>query len=249
MLDDALQTGTCTTCGAPRERTSAGYVDFVPDQRTPTLQPLTQLIFQSPLVAYLYERGWRSSFASSGFPGAAAEAELARAFLGDAPLLLDASCGSGLISRRLASDGRSSRVVALDYSAAMLREASARASGVPLEFVRADVANMPFANASIDAALASAAIHCWPRAQDALRELHRVLAPNAPLYMSTFRRDAFYPASNIPRDIVDRLQRFRATNPYRTFWPEELEWLCKAAGFREVQVECDKKCLTVRCRK
>ena len=47
--------------------------------------------------------------------------------------MVDLSCGSGLMSRRLCRSGRYRRVLGLDYSEAMLRETSRRfdAEGAP----------------------------------------------------------------------------------------------------------------------
>lgn len=252
-LPAALDSRACATCGATYERKS-GFVDFVSsasgDEAQPLLlQPPSQLLFQLPQVVWLYERGWRDSFERSGFPGPDAEAVRARAFLGDAPVLLDASCGTGLLSRRLAADGRSARVIALDYSAQMLTEAASRDSNNSFERVRADISAMPFIDSSVDAAIAGAALHCWPRPQDAIRELHRVLRDGAPVFATTFRRGAFLPKPDLPRNVVEVVESLNPTSSYRFFWPEELVWLFKAANFREVNVETDRGFLTVRCRK
>ena len=62
----------------------------------------------------------------AGFPGPDEEFELARAKLlphAANGVLLDASCGSGLFSRRFAKSGEHGAVIALDFSDAMLRQA------------------------------------------------------------------------------------------------------------------------------
>ena len=59
--------------------------------------------FETPQVAFAYERGWRDSFKRAGFPGPDEETRLAMDALGDAArggVIVDASCGSGLFSRR-----------------------------------------------------------------------------------------------------------------------------------------------------
>ena len=100
---------------APYRRDARGFDDFNPK---PKQRPISTTLFQNPFVAFLYERGWRDRFASIGFPGPDVEAKSAREFIGaEATTVLDASCGTGIMTRRLASEYK--RVVALDFSATM----------------------------------------------------------------------------------------------------------------------------------
>ena len=64
--------------------------------------------FQSPLVSYVYERGWRQGFSWAGFPGADIEFDLAMGYLKPAfgEVLIDMSCGSGLFTRKFAKSGK-----------------------------------------------------------------------------------------------------------------------------------------------
>ena len=106
--------------------------------------------FRTPAMAFLYERGWRQNFNAAGFPGIDKEfAEAAEFFApcADGGVVVDLSCGSGLMTRRLCRSGRYRRVLGLDYSEAMLGETSRRfdAEGAPrdaLTLVRADAARL-----------------------------------------------------------------------------------------------------------
>ena len=105
--------------------------------------------------------------------------------------VVDMSCGSGLFTRRLAlGDNRYRRVVASDYSESMLTEARSRYVAAEydarrkkgdaveppaVDFVRLDVANLPFRSNSVDCLNAAAAMHCWPRVDLGLAEIHRSL--------------------------------------------------------------------------
>eukprot|EP00435_Cladocopium_sp_Y103_P068459 s361_g31.t1 len=69
------------------------------------LQPPGTSTFQSPLVSFAYERGWRRSFASSGFPGPDEEFRLAQEFLKEGAgllgdclyvTLIDADCSGSI---------------------------------------------------------------------------------------------------------------------------------------------------------
>ena len=163
-------------------------------------QPGTR-IFQSPLVAYAYERGWRQGFSVAGFPGVEREFQIALGYTEAAHavgegILIDMSCGSGLFSRRFAASGGFARIVAADFSESMLRQtrelcekdavAAAALSAGTLSLVRADVARMPFATASVAAVHAGAALHCWPNSTAAFAEVSRVLRPGGVFVGSTF---------------------------------------------------------------
>ena len=78
-------------------------------------------LFRSPLTAFLYERGWRQNFKAAGFPGIDVEfKEVQRWFQPAAGgVIVDMSCGSGLMTRRLIKSSVYGRVLALDYSEAV----------------------------------------------------------------------------------------------------------------------------------
>lgn len=267
----------CASCGLPF-RVSAGFLDLVapPAGRAARgggapARPPRETLFQLPAVSFAYERGWRAQFAAAGFPGVDAEFALLEEFVfgragpraaggGGDVVIADLSCGSGLMARRMAASGRFRRVVAVDLSAAMLREALARAerAGLSFDVVRADVTRLPFADGALPAVHAGAALHCWGRLQDALAEVHRVTAPGGRFLATTFLKGAYLPdalvgAAADPRlraavgGLADRAQA--AGRAYRFFDEDELVWLARAAGFTDVSVEARRRCAILRCRK
>eukprot|EP00931_Biecheleriopsis_adriatica_P087571 TRINITY_DN62013_c0_g1_i1.p1 TRINITY_DN62013_c0_g1~~TRINITY_DN62013_c0_g1_i1.p1 ORF type:complete len:463 (+),score=109.77 TRINITY_DN62013_c0_g1_i1:132-1520(+) len=212
--------------------------------------------FQNPLVSFAYERGWRRAFASSGFPGPDEEFRMAQEFLreGEGLLgdtLLDASCGSGLFSRRFASSGDYGTVVALDFSAAMLRQvddfaqrelgagyAVSSPGKTGLKLVRADIARLPFASGSLGGVHAGAAIHCWPNPENAVAEISRVLRPGGVFVLSTF----------MPRGPMRPFGR--NNNPYRFWSEEELRKLTRQCGLVDfTAITKDPAFIMVRVRK
>jgi len=222
-------------------------------------RPVGTSTFQSPLVSFAYERGWRQQFASSGFPGPDKEFALARDFL--APdsnkagqgVLLDASCGSGLFSRRFAKSGVFREVVALDFSASMLRQvnefsrkelgsdydAPPDAGGSGLTLVRGDIGKLPFPCESLDAVHAGAAIHCWPSPENAVAEIARVLKPGAVCVISTFT-----PKS--PSRAVGR----GGNAPFRFWSKEELKSLTQQCGLVDFEAVARQPAfIMVRVRK
>jgi hypothetical protein len=176
---------TCTNCGAPFDVRN-GYFDLASKQtrRPQRSEPIRQRLFQSPLVSFAYENlPWRSNFEKAGFPGPDAEFKMIRDFFSGevaventngTGIVLDLSCGSGLIARRMVTSGVFSRVIAADLSAAMLREALNRANSENISFdaVRLDVAHLPFEDSSLPYVHAGAALHCWPFLQDGLAEVY-----------------------------------------------------------------------------
>ncbi len=238
----------------------------------PTSGYLGTATFETPQVAFAYERGWRDSFARAGFPGPDEEFELARAKLlphAANGVLLDASCGSGLFSRRFAKSGEYGAVIALDFSDAMLRQArrfardedllggggdGAEDSGPgptttsPLTFVRADIARLPFPSGTIAGVHAGAAIHCWPDPRSALAEVARVMTPGASFCGTTFLTPRVPFADDQAQRAIDAAMRevqdavagrAGGARGFRMWNKLDLKELCVDSGL--VDFECDER--------
>ncbi|KAM3192723.1 hypothetical protein ACQJBY_069749 [Aegilops geniculata] len=199
------------------------------------LKPARTELFRSPLVSFLYERGWRQNFNRSGFPGRDEEFQMAQDYFKPVAggILVDVSCGSGLFSRKFASSGAYSAVIALDFSVNMLRQCYdyIRQEETPmntnLALVRADISRLPFASCSIDAIHAGAAIHCWPSPSNAIAEISRVLKPGGVFVATTFLST---PTNSGPFSI-DALRPLRqivgpVNSSYNFFTEGELKDLC-----------------------
>ena len=195
-------------------------------------------IFRTPVMAFLYERGWRQNFDAMGFPGIDKEfAEVQDFFApaaGDGGTVADISCGTGLMARRLVASGRYARVLALDYSESMLRETSRRFAdeGIdsdPLVLVRADAAELPLRTGSVDAIHAGAALHCWPRLELSLAEVRRALKPDGRFYASTFFENAMSSAT-APSSSGSGAMRFFKDEA-------ELRALLVGAGFQDDRID------------
>ncbi|CAI0629521.1 unnamed protein product [Linum tenue] len=197
--------------------------------------PIGTELFRSPLISFLYERGWRQNFSRSGFPGPDEEFRMAQEYFKPAEggLLVDVSCGSGLFSRKFAKSGTYSEVVALDFSENMLRQcydfindANCFEMGRNLALVRADVSRLPFASGSVDAVHAGAALHCWPAPSNAISEICRVLRSGGVFVGTTFLRySSSMPAIARP---LRQWQQFMARSNY--YIEEEIEDLCMSCG-------------------
>ena len=202
---------------------------------------------------------WRDSFKRAGFPGPDEEFALARAKLlphASGKVLVDASCGSGLFTRRFAKSGEYGCVVALDFStpcsarrARLAVDESLLAEGETrddLVFVRADIARLPFPEGSVAGVHAGAAIHCWPEPRSAVAEMRASWNP-APLFAAPrssrpkipFADDATQQAVDAAvREVSDALAgRVGGPRGFRQWNKRDLEELCVACGL--VDFECD----------
>ncbi|KAK1550557.1 hypothetical protein Q3G72_020976 [Acer saccharum] len=204
----------------------AGLKDYV------ELKPARTELFRSPLVSFLYERGWRQNFNRSGFPGPDEEFKMAQEYFKSAQggLLVDVSCGSGLFSRKFAKSGTYSGVVALDFSENMLRQCydfikqDETILTTNLALVRADVSRLPFSSGSVDAVHAGAALHCWPSPSNAVAEISRTLRSGGVFVGTTFLR---YTSST---PWIQRTLRERILQGYSYLTEEEIEDLCTSCG-------------------
>ncbi|KAK9269669.1 hypothetical protein L1049_001447 [Liquidambar formosana] len=196
------------------------------------VKPARTELFRSPLVSFLYERGWRQNFNLSGFPGPDEEFKMAQEYFKPAEggLLVDVSCGSGLFSRKFAKSGTYSGVIALDFSENMLRQCydfikkDETILNSNLALVRADVSRLPFSSGSVDAVHAGAALHCWPSPSNAIAEISRILRSGGVFVGTTFLR--YTPST--PWFV--RPLRQRTPGNYTYLIEEEIKDLCTTCG-------------------
>lgn len=103
--------------------------------------------------------------------------------------VVDVGTGSGALLPLLAGSG--AEVVAVDHSVALLERARRRCRDAGVAgvcFQQADVRDLPFADASFDAAYSSMVLHHLPRPAAAIRELARVVRPGGRVVVVEFSR-------------------------------------------------------------
>jgi demethylmenaquinone methyltransferase/2-methoxy-6-polyprenyl-1,4-benzoquinol methylase len=106
-------------------------------------------------------------------------AAIAAATLGPNDLAIDVACGTGDLAALATRAG--TRVVGIDFAAAMLAGASSRATGAQL--VRADATALPVASASADAVTCGFALRNFVAIPPMLAEAARVLRPGGRLVL------------------------------------------------------------------
>ena len=157
--------------------------------------------------------------------------------------VLDACCGTGDLA--LADDRAGGRVVGLDFSERMLERARHKSASV--EWVRGDLLELPFEDASFDAATVGFGVRNVADLERSLRELRRVLPAGGRLGILeiTTPRGLLRPFYRLWFDrivplLVGRVLRGGSAYSYlpasvRRFpGPEELAALLERAGFEGV---------------
>lgn len=133
------------------------------------------------------ERYWRQRYSSAyRFAGGRCSGKVA----------LDAGCGEGDGSRLLAD--RAAHVVGVDPDAAAVARARQRYPSIP--FRRADVADLPLRDGSVDVAVCLHVLEQTADPDGALAELRRVLAPGGELVCATSNRLTSTPGRDRPVD-------------------------------------------------
>jgi ubiquinone/menaquinone biosynthesis C-methylase UbiE len=178
--------------------------------------------------------------ANARFGGAKSvvDAVLAR----DARHVLDVACGSADIPRALLArarrQGRGLEVVALDNSEKVLAIARARTGAEPaIRFVRADAAELPFADDAFDVATCNLALHHFdpPLAVAVLRELRRV-SRLTPIVCDLERSRLGYVATVAFARLIAKNRLTKHDGPLsvkRAYTASELCALAKAGGWRK----------------
>jgi SAM-dependent methyltransferase len=136
--------------------------------------------------------------------------------------VLEAGCGEGYGADLIAEVAR--RVVAVDYDEAAVAHVRSRYPRV--EVMRANLAELPLPDASMDVVVNFQVIeHLWDQTQF-VKECARVLRPSGLLMMSTPNRITFSPGRDTP------------INPFHTreLNAEEMTELLVDAGFTDVTV-------------
>ena len=136
------------------------------------------------LAAHDYERLWHAQLAE------AQATLLALASLAPGERVLDVACGTGLVTFDAArAVGPNGRVLGIDISGGMVDAARQRASERQLSnvsFARMDAETLSLPDASFDVALCALGLMYVPDAEQAVREMRRVLRPGGRMVIAVW---------------------------------------------------------------
>ncbi len=107
-------------------------------------------------------------------------------------VVVDLGCAAGAALRPLEKQFRKARIVGVDRSAAMLRQAAQRRGMLSRQrFVRADAEALPFADHSTDLVFSNLMLPWLPNPDRCFSEVSRVLAKDGLFLFSTLGPDSF----------------------------------------------------------
>jgi ubiquinone/menaquinone biosynthesis C-methylase UbiE len=184
------------------------------DRAHPVLQEYDRL-------APEYDRRWKHYIDST------MELVLSGLSLSGDERVLDVPCGTGELERHLLTRWPDLRIVGADLSPQMLSQARAKENvGSRVEWVEADVCQLPLPNHSFDYAICANSFHYFRSPLDSLQEMRRVLQPDGTLVLVDWCDDF----------LVCKLCSLwlRWTDPafYRTYSSNECSALVEQVGFR-----------------
>lgn len=167
----------CVGCGA-RYPVGEGLLDFVGERHTPKG---LQGKLEAAWFARSYEKYVRPSLelvlTRGGFDRDS-EYLVYRSLIGKPTgPVLDLGCGTGIFSRRLATEQLGQPIIGLDVSKPMIEEAIAqsREASTDIDFIRAEAPALPFQDASVGAVLQVGSFHLIADLEGTLREVRRCL--------------------------------------------------------------------------
>jgi SAM-dependent methyltransferase len=145
----------------------------------------------------------------------------------DGPVL-DAGCGIGKLGTALSQRGVNGSIVGFDFQGTLLAEAGPGYEAL----VEADVHHLPFKSGSFGAAIASNSLHHFPDANQAMRELARVLRPGGVLV-------TYDPRFVVPLEALKKMLRRNDdafTKDHKAFRVDEYRDLLGSSGLQVDEV-------------
>jgi arsenite methyltransferase len=160
--------------------------------------------------------------------------------IGPGEHILDAGCGTGVVTREVTRRvGPAGRVVGLDPSPLMLSVAReiAEQEGVhaQIEFRVGDVRDLPFDDATFEVIVAITALSHTTDAERAIPGLHRVLRPGGRIGILDLDSTSWV-ISHPNRDLTLRIGALAATIATDGWLARRLPALLESAGFEDVRV-------------
>ncbi|MCG2769040.1 MAG: class I SAM-dependent methyltransferase [Anaerolineae bacterium] len=138
------------------------------------------------------------------------------------PLILDVATGTGRLPLDIASGaGFAGHIIGLDLSTNMLREAQekTRALSDAISLIRANALALPVADATCDAVTCLEGLELFPRPEEALQEMARVLRSGGVLLVS------------------NRVDREAILLPGRAYRRDQIEGVLEGLSFSSVKVK------------
>jgi SAM-dependent methyltransferase len=161
--------------------------------------------------------------------------------------ILDAGCGSGAMSRLLASRYPATEVVGLDLNPEYLNYARGRVSvehSPNLSFEQGDIQSVPFAESVFDVVWSQWVLYFLPRPDLALRECRRVLRPGGVVLIALDEKPLL---TSFPEDVALQQRLEKVAFAFADVaLARKLPPMLREAGFTDISVEIETcKSLTI----
>jgi ubiquinone/menaquinone biosynthesis C-methylase UbiE len=141
---------------------------------------------------------------------------------------LDVGAGTGFLTEGAAKIAR--KVIALDFSEAMMSEAKAKLGQSNVEFKIGNVEEIPQPDASVDAVIGNMVLHHCPIPESAVREMARVLVPGGRLVLSDLQEHSY---ESLRKEHADLWMGFKMDYVRKTL---------QEAGLEDISVEALSFC-------
>jgi ubiquinone/menaquinone biosynthesis C-methylase UbiE len=138
--------------------------------------------------------------------------------------VLDVACGTGQLLELLAERTDQSELIGIDRVPAMLEVAKQRLGG-RATFLEGEAQHLPFEDAHFQLVTSTNALHYFPDADGALREIRRVISPGGNLIITDWCR------SYVSMKLLNRVLPWTRHAHVHTFSSSELKKCLADAGF------------------
>lgn len=152
--------------------------------------------------------------------------------------LLEIACGTGVVTRALASRlPEACTITASDLNEAMVAHAEGVGTSRPVSWRQADVMDLPYADSTFDLVVCQFSAMFFPDRAAAYREIRRVLRPDGTFLFNIWNGIEDNEFANVVTEAVGSLYPedpplFLARTPHGHGFPAEIEGDLEAAGFQ-----------------
>lgn len=146
--------------------------------------------------------------------------------------VLDIGCGGGNTLQRMAEYVTNGHLVGIDYAETSVEASRAFNAHLieagRMEVLQASVEALPFDDAHFDKIVTVESFYFWPRPEESLKEVCRVLKPDGTFLLLA----EIYGRDGLPQSVREKIAHYQLTNPT----PEEFKDFFRTAGFSDVQI-------------
>lgn len=159
--------------------------------------------------------------------------------------ILDVPCGTAVFTAEKWKELNASKIICLDYSEEMLRQANQRLEGEEhIRLCQGDVGALPFESQSVDIVMSMNGFHAFPDKLKAFNETHRVLKEGGRFIASFYVRGKLRRTDWVVNHVLAPKGWF--TPPFQT--EEEVRKILEER-YSEVEIHTDNAILWCVCRR